>query len=195
MAIGYIDDSSLHDIADAIRGKGGSGTFLPSEMASAIDAISAGVIAGTFTCSTSTGTVQSVSIPYSGTGHPVMVAVYPVEGGYNPSGSLYNLVQRYVVTEFFAVKAVPTSSPTYTTSGTQNQAHVVSRYKSSTSSATSYSSGAVTTANFFSPTAPSASSSLCLRFSDDKTMKVFVAASSYGFHAGTTYAYVIQYSS
>ena len=191
---------SASELVSGSETKTANGTYDVTNIAELVVNVSGGggasnLVTGKFTCQTTTGASQTVTIPYSGSGYPVAVMVYPSEGGYNSAGALYSLVHRYVVTEFFAVKAVPTSSPTYATSGTQNQAHVVSRYKSSTSSATSYSSGASTTANFYSSSAPTASSTVCLRFSDAKTMKVFVAASSYGFHAGTEYTYVIQYSS
>ena len=141
----YVTEQYLSDIADAIRAKNGASTlYHPSEMAAAIDAISGGAsnfVTGTFTTGSTTGTTGTLDVPYTGAGYPLALVIV-VEGGmYNSAVTpWYSAVSRYAVGQFVATKANTTTAPSYGTSGAANQGSVQVMYKSSTSSATSYSS-------------------------------------------------------
>lgn len=152
------------------------------------------LITGTFTTSSTTGSIQTVNIPYTGTGYPIMVFLEVSPDMYNTSTTWSSTIQRYAIGMASVVKPY-NSTPTYGTSGTENYGHIYTRYKSSTSSATSYTNSGSSTINFYSSSKPSASNTLFMRFSDAKTMKVYVAGTSYGLMASTLYKYAVAYSS
>lgn len=152
------------------------------------------VVSGTFTTGSSTATVQSVTIPYTGTGYPIMVMVEVSPDMYDSSTTWSSTIQRYAVGLISIVKPYD-SAPAYGTgTGTNNYGHIYVRYKNSTSSATSYTNTGSSTVTVYSSTNPSASSTACIKFSDATTMKVFIASTSYGLMASTTYKYTIVYS-
>ena len=104
--------------------------------------------------------VNTVEIPYTGNGYPIMAAVYVKGGIYNNTASgdssWYNLVQRYAVGFWAMHKRIPDVEPTFATSGDQNMAVVECMYKSSASTATSYSRTSGLDANIFSSSAATA---------------------------------------
>lgn len=312
MAIGYIDDGSLHDIADAIRGKGVSGTFLPSEMASAITAITpvlqaktatpttsqqtvtadsgydglssvtvsamptgtagtptaskgtvsnhsvsvtpsvtnttgyitggtkagtavtvsaselvsgsetktengtydvtnlaelvvnvsggaSNVVIGEFTVDSGTGAAHTVSIPYTGSGYPIAAIVFVAGGAYNSGGQTdwYNSVQRYAVGQWTFSKSVQTSTPTYGTSGTQNQGVTTWVFKNNATTATTYSRSSAMNTNVLTSSNATGAGATCVRFKANggKTLSYYTASTSYGLLAGIRYTYIIVYSS
>lgn len=153
------------------------------------------LIQGTFTTSSSTGSVQTVNIPYTGSGYPLMIVVV-VEGGAYVSGTTwYNSTQRYAVGQWTSTKAVFSSSPTYATSGTQNQGVTTAIYKNSTSSSTSYTRTSAMNTNVYSSSNASNAAATCVRMKSSTSMSVYVASTSYGLLASTTYRYFIVYSS
>lgn len=151
-------------------------------------------VTGTFTADTTSG-VHSVTIPYTGSGYPVVAHVFIDGGMYNSANDFYNLIQRYAIGDWSMHKAVQSIAPTYGTSGTDNQGTTCSVYKNSATAANSYSRGGGQSTNVFSSSDPTAGSSTCIRFSANKTMKYYTAASSYGLKAGAKYRYHIIYSS
>lgn len=197
MSKALITESLLTDIADAIRSKLSSqDEYTPAEMAIAIDTISAGasnVVQGTFV-GTTTGAAMDVSLGYTGSGYPVACVIWP-DGGFVGNTTWYDAIQRYAIGMYAMTKSYESQTPTYTTSGAANQAAVLSRYKNSTSSATSFTNGSGQTVNTYSSSNATASSTTPVRFKSDGTMSVFIASTSYGFMAGVTYKYAIIYSS
>lgn len=157
------------------------------------------VISGTFTTGSSTGTVESVTIPYTGTGFPIAAIIYIKGGAYNNTSSgdseWYSSVQRYAVGQWTMHKAVQDSTPTFTTSGTQNQAVITAIYKNSTSSSTSYTRTSAMNTNTFSSSNASNAAATCVRFKSKTQMSIYVASTSYGLLANTEYTYHIIYSS
>lgn len=173
-------DVSIFGVTGTYEGSGGGGAT--------------NFVSGSFTTNSSSG-AQSISIPYTGTGYPIYCCV-EVDGGYYNSGTTwYTTVQRYLIGLFIISKRFPATTPTYTTSGDVNTATTICRYKSSTSSATSYSSGAGTSINTFSSAAAAASNTTGVRFTGNKALSVYVAASSYGLKTSTKYNYFVVYSS
>lgn len=160
----------------------------------------AACIHGQFTAQSSAG-VQTVNLPYYGTGYPVSITICVKGGLYNSSNSTnstwYNLVQRYAIGEFTATKSNSDTAPNYgTTGGNRNSAPIMARYKSSSSTATSYSVGNSLQTAIFSSSNPSSSNSYTVvKMPDAKTLKVYVNTGGYGFAPGIIYEYCITYSS
>lgn len=72
-----VDDITLSNIADAIRGKNGTDEkYLPSEMAGAIEAISAGGGANEVVDFVPQTETKTVTIPYTKSGNPNFICVY-----------------------------------------------------------------------------------------------------------------------
>lgn len=154
------------------------------------------VVEGTFTCSSTTGTTQTITIPYTGSGYPIACMVFVSGGAYNSAVSeWYNSTQRYAIGQWTMHKAVQTSSPTYSTSGNANYGVTAWIYKNSTSTSTSYSRSSAMNTNTFTASSPSAAGATCVRFRSSTQMQIFVASSSYGLMAGLEYQYIVIYSS
>lgn len=195
----YITNTTdLTKVANAIRTKGGTSSPLeyPDEFVTAIQDISGGAsnfVHGTFTTGSTAG-ASSIEIPYTGNGYPVMALVV-VEGGAYVSGTdWYNSVQRYAVGQWTMTKSVMSSTPTYTTSGTQNQGVTTAIYKNSTTSSTSYMRTSSMTTNTFSSSNANNSAATCVRFISKTSMSVYTHTSSYGLLPSTKYEYFIVYS-
>lgn len=158
------------------------------------------VVTGTFK-GTTTGAAMDVTLNYTGSGYPVAVVIYPTGGAYNssaPSGSnaynWYNLVKRYSVAVFTAVKTIPDQVPFQ---GITNKATTATVYKNSSSDATSYQRSSSMETNTFggNSMAAQSSNSRCVVFKSATTMSVFIASTSYGFAANIEYTYHVLYSS
>ena len=157
------------------------------------------LVQGKFTCGTTTGTVETVSIPYTGSGYPIAAMVFVSGGAYNSSNTTwYNSVQRYAVGQWTFSKSVQTSTPTYGTSGSANQGVTTWIYKNSTSQSTTYSRSSAMSTNVLSSSSTNATGAgaTCVRFKGNgKTLTYYIASSSYGLLAGLEYQYIIVYSS
>ena len=155
-------------------------------------------VTGTFTTGSSTSTNETVDVPYSGSGYPIMLVIY-VEGGcYNTAISgWYNSLTRYAVGQFCITKGVATSTPTYTTGGGANYGTVQLLFKNSASSATSYSSTRSATANSYSSSNANGTSYTSVRWRSNTRISYRTAggtSSTYGLLEDTTYRYVVYYS-
>lgn len=152
-------------------------------------------VTGTFTTQSSAG-VKTISIPYTGSGYPIAAAVVVEDGAYNSAVSTwYSSMQRYAVGQWTMTKSVFTSSPNYTTSGTQNQGVTTAIYKNSTSSSTSYTRTSGMNTNVFSSSNATNAALTCVRFKSSTSMTVYINTSSYGLLPGLAYRYFIVYSS
>lgn len=127
-----------------------------------------------------------------------MAMVFVKGGMYNNTASgdseWYNSKQRYAVGQWTMHKAVQDSTPTYGTSGTQNQGVTTAIYKNSTSSSTSYTRTSGVNTNVFSSSNASNAAVQCVRFKSGNILSYYVNTSSYGLHPDTTYEYHIIYS-
>lgn len=192
--------SAKADIKTAIEGKGvtvPSSTLLDGYAAliSSIPAGSGNIVSGSFTANSSSG-VQTVTLPYTGSGYPIAALVCLSDGlssATNPTWA--STVQRYTVGCWSAYKNAPSTAPTYATSGTQNAATTQCTYKNNTSGTASYLRGGDIGANTFSSSNAGASGNTCVRFKSKTTMSVFVAGTSYGLAPGFNYTYFVIYSS
>ena len=150
---------------------------------------------GEFKTQNSAG-VQSVTIPYTGTGYPIMAYVCIKGGAYVSGTTWYNSMQRYAVGVWSMSKSVFSSSPTYGTSGAANQGVTEWIYKNSTSSSTSYSRSSAMNTNVFTSNNATNAGATCVRFKGNaKTLSVYVNTSSYGLFPDQDYEYFIVYSS
>lgn len=164
--------------------------------ASLIDSISgsSNIVQGEFTTGSSSG-YHNITLPYTGNGYPIACIVVVKGGAYNSSVSpWYSAIQRYAVGQWTMSKSVMDSTPTYTTSGTQNQGVTTAIYKNSTSSATSYTRTSGMNTNVFSSSNASNSAVLCVRFKSNSTLSYYVNTSSYGLLPEQEYQYFIIYS-
>lgn len=157
--------------------------------------VASNFVHGTFTAQSSAG-VQSVTIPYTGSGYPIAAIVVVNGGAYNSSNTTwYNSVQRYAVGQWTFTKAVMASTPTYSTSGAANQGVTTAIYKNSTSTSTSYTRTSAMNTNVLSSSNASNAAATCVRFKSSTSMSVYVNTSSYGLLPGLEYEYFIVYSS
>lgn len=156
-------------------------------------AVPSKLITGTFTGTASGAT--TVSIPYTGSGYPIWLVVYPVNGT-NKSGDTWaELVQRYAEGVFMMVKNNISSAPTYNdTTAEANKAMVIAYYKSSASDATSITSGAALAKPFYRNNNAAEAYGDCVRLKSNTEMSVYIANTSYGFAKNIEYAYAIMYS-
>ena len=181
-----VGDSDFPDIVDSVTGtyEGGGGGGVTN------------VVEGTFTTGSTSG-ASTLTIPYTGSGYPIGLMVWPEGGAYNPDVSpWYDSVTRYAVGFYSMTKAVMASTPTYAY-GDNNRGCVVAVYKNSTSTATNYSRTSSMTVNAYGNAAASASTSAIntFRFLSATSLSYYVIGSSgYGLHQGQAYHYVVIYS-
>lgn len=152
------------------------------------------IVQGTFTTGSSAG-AASLTIPYTGSGYPIALMVYVDGGSYVSGTNWYNSVQRYAVGAWYMTKSVMDSTPTYSTSGTQNQGVVTAIYKNSTSTSTSYTRTSSMTQNVYSSSNASNSALNTIRLKSGNVLSYYTNTSSYGLLPSTTYAYIAVYSS
>lgn len=172
-------DVSEYDIASvAVPSSGGASNY----------------VSGSFT-PTGSGAAHSFTIPYTGSGYPICAMVFIKGGAYDPSNTeWYSLVQRYAVGQWTMHKSVTDTTPTYGTSGTQNQGVTTTIYKNSTSSSTSYTRTSAMNTNVFSSSNANNSASTCVRFKTGNVLSYYTASTSYGLMSGVEYEYHIVYS-
>lgn len=177
-----------------------NGTYDVTTDASVVVNVSGGgggasnIVEGTFTTESSAG-VHSINLSYSGSGYPIACMVVVEGGAYNSAISgWYNSLQRYAVGQWTMSKSVMTSSPTYTTSGTQNQGVTTWIYKNSTSSSTSYTRSSAMNTNVFSSSNASNAGATCIRLKSGNVLSYYVNTSSYGLLPNTEYRYIVIYS-
>lgn len=171
-----------------------AGTFLEDDITLA-DVTAAGatnVVEGTFTTGSTSG-ANSLTLPYTGNGYPIMAMVWVDGGLYEHDTTWYTTIHRYAVGLWDFCKR-DSDTPTYTGSGNNNAGAVRCMYKSSTSSATSISSTTSNSANTLTNLSASASSNACVRFLGATRMSYFVAGTSYGLMPSVRYRYIVYYS-
>ena len=156
---------------------------------------------GTFTTSSKRTTKTTIDIDYDGNGYPIACMVYIANGGNNATSggdsTWYNSTNRYDVGAYYMTKAEINTTPTYTTSGSNNYGFLTLIYKNSTTdSATLTSSYAKTSVTYNSSNA--GTSTACIRFvGDGTTLGTYVGnktSSTIGLAPSTTYSYIVIYS-
>ena len=156
-------------------------------------------VTGTFLTTTNQSANMTVTVPYSGSGYPVLLVIEVEGGAYDSTNTdWYNSMQRYSVGLMTIAKSTHSSTPTYTTSGSANYGTVELIYKNSTSSSTTYSRTSSMTANSYSSSNANGTSTTCVRWKDSTTISYRTgggSSSSYGLLGGIWYRYYAIYSS
>jgi hypothetical protein len=174
--------------ADVVSGK----TFYKADGEKVTGTFPNTFVQGEFTTNSTTG-VQSITIPYSGSGYPIM-AVVVAKGGTYGNTTWKEAVQQYTVGAWTMTKSYMSSTPTYETSGSANYGGILVMYKNSASNKDSYARTGSVTNNTFTSSNPSNSALNCVKFTGDKAMKVYVNTAGYGLLQSTDYSYYILYS-
>ncbi len=151
------------------------------------------LVEGTFTTGSSAG-YTNISIPYTGSGYPIMCVVVIDGGAYHSGTSWYTSTQRYAIGQWTMTKSNMTASPSYTTSGSQNQGVTTWVFKNSTSSSTSYSRSSAMSTNVYTTSNASNSGANTIKLHSGNVLSYYVNTSSYGLHPNMTYRYFIVYS-
>lgn len=184
-------------IQNAISAKGGTVTSADGfdDFASAIATIPSGsggipVIKGSFTAG-SAATVQTINIPYSGNGYPVLISCVVKGGtaGAEPYSSVIKSKNAGIAT---LIKANPDLTPTFST-GDANSGVVAIHCRTSSTAVggtTSYSAA-------YSDSNPSGTSALAniIKVDSKISFKIYIAnGQQYGFYPGQEYDYWAIYS-
>lgn len=145
------------------------------------------VVQGTFTTSSEQGP-QTINIPYSGNGYPVIVSVFVPDGPTSIGGSG---VGNYIIGSVYLLKSDTTTAPTYDGQNFNNRYCYWTIYTSGSTMA-----GANGPTGGFIATGDDAteSSANALKPKSDTSLSVYVRGASYGFKPSTEYQYVIVYS-
>lgn len=153
---------------------------------------------GEFTTQSTSGD-QTVQIPYTGNGYPILACIV-VKGGFAGNTAWAAKKQQYAIGFLSIAKRDMSSAPVYgATSSTEDTATVTEVYKSSSSSATSYAASGG--ANFQSFQAAGSGTGTVnhgsvLFVGNGKTLAVRVKTTSgYALLANCDYEYFIVYSS
>lgn len=154
------------------------------------------IVTGEFTPQSTTG-VQTITIPYTGSGYPIMAYIVVKGGAYASGTTWYTTIHQYAIAVWSMSKGNMNSAPTYGTSGAQNYGVTLALYKSSSSSSTSYTRTGGQTTNTFSSSNATSTMTTAARFRSSTQLSIYASAASgtSGFMAGMTYQYVIVYSS
>lgn len=150
------------------------------------------LVTGTFTGVTA-GENMAVTIPYTGTGYPLIISIVPTGGG----KVIDNLIQRYVIWNFAAAKYNMGVAPAYAGTSTDTDGYsTLAMYKNSTSSASTRSQASAVKALFADTGDPTGSSSAtCVLLNSATQITVKIATTYYGFAQNVSYTYNIIYSS
>lgn len=161
------------------------------------------IVQGTFTTANTGNATGTVNLDYNGNGYPIAITIFVKGGAYNNSTggntTWYNSVDRYDVGWLSMTKARTTTTPTYTTSGADNQGVIALIYKNSTSTSTSYTRTSSMTANIYTNSSTNAQANTsCIRFKGNgKTLSYYIGnrSSSYiGLARNTEFEYIVIYS-
>lgn len=159
------------------------------------------VVTGTFTGSAAEkGTAKAITVPYSGTGYPISISIFPTAGSYKSGTDLYNSTQTKAIVCLSGIKCDVSLMPDYTNNAIQNYLSVASSYKNSATDSTNIASSySKNSSSYYRFTASGNNVGTAIRFYNSATnLSVYIApdgGTEYGFLAGTEYTYVIQYSS
>lgn len=162
------------------------------------------IVQGEFTTANTGASTGTINLDYNGNGYPVYVFIDVYNGAYNNgtdgNTDWYNAINRYDVGQVTISKARTNTAPTYqSNSSADNQGIITYFYKSSTSSATSYSRGGSQTATVYATSSTNASAiSNMVKFKGNgKTLAYYVGnrtSSTYGLARNTKFSYTVIYS-
>ena len=189
---------SASELVSGSETKTANGTYDVTNLAELVVDVQSGggasnLVEGTFTTGSSAG-YTNISIPYTGSGYPIMCVVVIDGGAYHSGTSWYTSTQRYAIGQWTMTKSNMTASPSYTTSGAQNQGVTTWVFKNSASSSTSYSRSSAMNTNVYTTSNASNSGANTIKLHSGNVLSYYVNTSSYGLHPNMTYRYFIVYS-
>lgn len=158
---------------------------------------SGSIVEGTFEAGLTGTGVNSIELPYEGSGYPIM-AMVAVDGGMYGDQNAYKWyweLHKAAVGVWACVKHDGSLAPTYSTNSQNNQAAVIYLYKDSDTSRTSFNSTYGYRSHIYSSIEAASSQLTCIRFRNSNTLSVFVsgAKGEYGLLKDIVYRYVIVY--
>lgn len=173
-----------------------SGTWLEDDI-ELTDVTSGGgatnVVQGTFTGTTANSTL-TLTLPYTGNGYPVSITIY-LSDGMGGSGIFPTTIQRYAIGIYWILKRQISTPPTYEGGGAADNATVLSRYKSSTSSATTYTTSSSESVYPYGGAVGAGATGAVEIVSATQIQVKIAPTNNYGFLANQEYTYNIVYSS
>lgn len=152
-------------------------------------------VSGTFTGETA-GEAIDITVPYTGNGFPIAIAIYPSSGTFKEGSPIAVLVQKSAVAAYAAMKVDTSSEPSYASADSsleKNKMTYMARYKNSDEDPAALSTSSGETAIFTGYSASTSPGSV-VRMSSATAMSVMIAGTSYGFPADIEYTYQITYS-
>lgn len=149
---------------------------------------SSNIVTGEFTTSSATGTVENITIPYSGNGYPVSVHLYIIDN--SDIGNTKAVVSHYVE------KANKDIAPTYDgTYGTDlAKVYAVTKYSTSDTSRCSLSSTLESTGTYLDDEAVDVGL-YTMRIRNKNTISLYKNTTKVGFLPNKKYGYIVEYSS
>lgn len=159
-------------------------------------------VTGTFTVGSTASANETVTVPYTGSGYPLMLVIVVDEGMSNLTNAKdwYYSVVRYAVGQFVITKSSFNLRPEYRTAQIDrpDKGDVQLMYKNSTSTSTTYSSTRGASVDAYSGNVASGSSTTCVKWINNTTISYRTAggtSSSYGLLSDIVYRYYAVYSS
>lgn len=156
------------------------------------------IVQGSFTAGEG-NVVQTISVPYTGSGYPIGIFIY-VKNGMRTDPTFSTMIRRNGIGAFSCFKTYTTLAPTYTGSSNNDDAAATDIYKSSDSSPNTL-TGTVwgSTSTVFRNSNPSGTWNNFIHMASATTLKIYPvpanSSTSYGLVSGIEYEYVIVYSS
>lgn len=157
------------------------------------------IVTGEFTTGSTENTVESFTIPYTGSGYPIECFITP-KGGFASNSRWNTAVKRYTSGIVHICKNDKTVAPDYGGALTTNGATFTAVLKNSTSSATTYNATSSASASSYTTTAvtPTSSSAATVKFLSNTKINYCIGngTTNYrGLLSSCTYTYIIVYSS
>ena len=154
------------------------------------------IVSGTFTTNSTAG-VQTISIPYTGNGYPMMAQIYTT-GGINATTQQAwhdSIVSRQIGAWSFT-KRVMSPAPTYDDASEKNLGSSTWTFKNSSSDPSVFGAQGNASAQIYRASGAASGGASCCRFTNDKTISIYVDGTGdvYGFPNSVEFTYMIVYS-
>lgn len=154
------------------------------------------IVFGTFTTNSTAG-VQTISIPYTGNGYPMMAQIFTT-GGINATTQQAwhdSTVSRQIGAWSFT-KRIMSPAPTYDDASEKNLGSSTWTFKNSSSDASVFGAQGNASAQIYRASGAASGGASCCRFTNDKTISIYVDGTGdvYGFPNSVEFTYMIVYS-
>ena len=152
------------------------------------------VVTGSFLFDTNGA--HTIELPYTGSGWPVAIAIFPKDGPYTYDTHL----ERFMLVSMLCIKGYAGTAPDYTQTAALNGAQIDAVYKSSASAASTQNVSMGTTNRMYNSNGTATPGQAnALRILSANRLSVYMkkrtsTTSDYGFSTEVTYSYVVIYS-